>query len=61
MVVGASFIALEIAEALMHKGLKVYFNIRSRILRKLLEPELSEYLRQKFEKQGLKLLMDESI
>ncbi len=61
VVVGAGFIALEIAEALMHKGLDVYFNVRSRILRKLLEPELSEFLNRKFEQQGLKMLKDEEI
>jgi NAD(P)H-nitrite reductase large subunit len=61
VVIGAGFIALEIAEALMYKGLDVYFNVRSRILRKLLEPDVSELLRAKFEQQGLKMLTDEAI
>ncbi len=61
VVIGAGFIALEIAEALMHKGLDVYFNVRSRILRKLLEPEVSEFLTKKFEQQGLKMLPGEEI
>jgi NADPH-dependent 2,4-dienoyl-CoA reductase/sulfur reductase-like enzyme len=61
VVIGAGFIALEIAEALMHKGLDVYFNVRSRILRKLLEPEVSEFLTKKFERQGLKMLASEEI
>jgi len=61
VVVGAGFIALEIAEALMHKGLDVYFNVRSRILRRLLEPEVSEFLSRKFEQQRLKMLTGESI
>jgi NADPH-dependent 2,4-dienoyl-CoA reductase/sulfur reductase-like enzyme len=61
VVIGAGFIALEIAEALMHKGLNVYFNVRSRILRKLLEPQLSEFLTKKFEQQGLKMLTGEEI
>jgi NAD(P)H-nitrite reductase large subunit len=61
VVIGAGFIALEIAEALMHKGLDVFFNVRSRILRKLLEPDVSELLRAKFERQGLKMLADETI
>jgi NADPH-dependent 2,4-dienoyl-CoA reductase/sulfur reductase-like enzyme len=61
VVIGAGFIALEIAEALMHKGLDVYFNVRSRILRKLLEPEVSEFLTKKFEQQGLKMLTGEEI
>jgi len=61
VVVGAGFIALEIAEALMDKGLEVYFNVRSRILRKLLEPDLSEFLSRKFEHHGLKMLTGEAI
>jgi len=61
VVIGAGFIALEIAEALMHKGLDVYFNVRSRILRKLLEPEVSEFLTKKFEQKGLKMLTGEAI
>jgi NADPH-dependent 2,4-dienoyl-CoA reductase/sulfur reductase-like enzyme len=61
VVIGAGFIALEIAEALMHKGLDVYFNVRSRILRKLLEPEVSDFLTKKFERQGLKMLTGEEI
>jgi len=61
VVVGAGFIALEIAEALMHKGLRVYFNVRSRVLRKLLEPDLSELVSKKLEQQGLRMLTAESI
>jgi len=61
VVVGAGFIALEIAEALMHKGLDVYFNVRSRILRRLLEPDVSEFLSRKFEQQRLKMLTGEAI
>jgi NADPH-dependent 2,4-dienoyl-CoA reductase/sulfur reductase-like enzyme len=61
VVIGAGFIALEIAEALMHKGLDVYFNVRSRILRKLLEPEVSGFLTKKFEQRGLKMLTGEEI
>jgi len=61
VVIGAGFIALEIAEALMHKDLDVYFNVRSRILRKLLEPGVSEVLTKKVEQQGLKMLTGEAI
>jgi len=61
VVIGAGFIALEIAEALMHKGLDVYFNVRSRVLRRLLEPEISEFLSRKFERRGLKMLTGEAI
>jgi len=61
VVVGAGFIALEIAEALMRKGLMVYFNVRSRILRRLLEPDLSAHLAESFERRGLQMLTGESI
>ena len=61
VVVGAGFVALEIAEALTRKGLKVYFNVRSRILRRLLEPDLSAYLIERFERKGLHMLTGESI
>jgi len=61
VVIGAGFIALEIAEALMHKGLDVYFNVRSRILRKLLEPDVSEFLSNNFDRKGLKMLTGETI
>lgn len=61
VVIGAGFIALEIAEALMHKGLDVYFNVRSRILRKLLEPDVSQFLSDRFNRKGLKMLTGEAI
>ena len=61
VVVGAGFIGLEIAEALMRKGLTVYFNVRSRILRRLLEPDLSAYLAESFQRRGLQMLTGESI
>jgi NADPH-dependent 2,4-dienoyl-CoA reductase/sulfur reductase-like enzyme len=61
VVVGAGFVGLEIAESLMKKGLKVYFNVRSRILRRLLEPDFSDYLNECFEQKGLKMLTGESI
>jgi NADPH-dependent 2,4-dienoyl-CoA reductase/sulfur reductase-like enzyme len=61
VVVGAGFVGLEIAEALMERGLKVYFNVRSRILRRLLEPDFSAYLNVCFERKGLKMLTGESI
>jgi len=61
VVVGAGFIALEIAESLMRRGLEVYFNVRSRILRRLVEPEVSQFLSRKFEQRGLKMLTGEAI
>jgi len=61
VVVGAGFIGLEIAEALLKRGLKVYFNVRSRILRRLLEPDMSDYLIKRFTEKGLIMLVGESI
>ncbi|MCX5684703.1 MAG: FAD-dependent oxidoreductase [Planctomycetota bacterium] len=61
VVVGASFIALEVAQALLEKGLTVYFNVRSRILRRMVEPDLSEYLQGEFAKHGLNMLTGEEI
>ena len=61
VVVGASFIALEVAQALLDRGLKVYFNVRSRILRRIVEPDLSEFLEKRFAERGLVLLKDEAI
>lgn len=61
VVVGAGFIGLEIAEALLKKGLKVYFNVRSRILRRLLEADMSDYLIKEYTKHGLITLTGDSI
>ncbi|MEA3366879.1 MAG: FAD-dependent oxidoreductase, partial [Planctomycetota bacterium] len=61
VVVGASFIALEVAEALLARGLNVSFNVRSRILRRIVEPDLSAYLQRHFERRCLKMLTDEAI
>jgi NADPH-dependent 2,4-dienoyl-CoA reductase/sulfur reductase-like enzyme len=61
VVVGAGLVGLEIAEALMRTGLEVYFNVRSRILRRLLEPDLSAHLATSFQRRGLHMLTGESI
>ena len=62
VVVGASFIALEVAEALLEKGfLAVYFNVRSRILRRLVEPDVSQFLQERFARRGLVMLAGEEI
>ena len=61
VVVGASFVALEVAQALMERGLKVYFNVRSRILRRMMEPDLSAYLQDRFAQRGLEMLAGEEI
>jgi len=61
VVIGAGFIALEVAEALLDRGLKVYFNVRSRILRRLLEDDLSKFLATRFRRHGLEFLEDEAV
>jgi len=61
VIVGASFIALEVAEALLARGLDVSFNVRSRILRRIVEPDLSAHLQRNLERRGLKMLTDEAI
>ncbi len=61
VVVGASFVALEVAQALLEKGMKVYFNVRSRILRRLLEPDVSKFLEDRFAQRGLVMLTGEEI
>jgi len=61
VVVGASFVALEVAEALLDRGLEVAFNVRSRILRRIVEPQISEYLQRHFEARGLRMLTGEAI
>jgi len=61
VVVGASFVALEVAEALLERGLTVYFNVRSRILRRIVEPDISEFLQRHFAQHGLRMLTGETI
>ncbi len=61
VVVGASFVALEVAQALLERGLTVYFNVRSRILRRLVEPDVSEFLQKRFAQSGLRMLTGEAI
>ncbi|HET6441216.1 MAG TPA: FAD-dependent oxidoreductase [Phycisphaerae bacterium] len=61
VVIGASFVALEVAEALLKKGLTVYFNVRSRVLRRIVEPDISDFLQQRFEARGLRMLTGEAV
>ena len=61
VVIGASFIALEVAEALLERGLDVAFNVRSRILRRIVEPDLSAYLERHFAARSLKMLTGEAV
>jgi len=61
VVIGASFIALEVAEALLARNLEVAFNVRSRILRRIVEPDISEYLQRRFAARGLTMLTGEAV
>jgi len=61
VVIGASFIALEVAEALLARGLEVALNVRSRILRRVVEPDISEYLQRRFAARGLTMLTGEAV
>jgi len=55
-VVGAGFVGLETAEALLKRGARVTIVVRSRILRELIEPDLSQDLKKRIERKGVKVL-----
>jgi len=57
VVVGAGFVALEIAEALARRDVKVTLIVRSRILRRLIEPDFSLYVQKKVEQSGIRILV----
>jgi len=56
VVVGAGFVGLKVAEALVKRGMKVIITVRSRILRELIEPSFSLYLKKHIERKGAKVL-----
>lgn len=53
---GASFIALEVAEALKHRGMDVSCVIRSRALRSMVDKQFSVMIEEKLEENGIKVL-----
>ena len=53
---GASFIALEAAEALKHRGLEVTCIIRSRALRSMVDQQFSKIVEQKLLEKGIAVL-----
>jgi len=55
-VVGAGFVGLDAAEALARRGLDVTLIVRSRILRGILEQDLSEALVERAQKYGVRIL-----
>jgi len=61
IVVGAGPIALSIAEALLKRGIKTTMVVRSRILRTLIEPDLSLYVQKRIESEGVTCLFDAEI
>lgn len=56
IIVGAGFIGLKVAGALARRGMKVTITVRSRILRELIEPSFSLYLKKHIERKGVKVL-----
>jgi NAD(P)H-nitrite reductase large subunit len=55
-IIGGSLIALETAEALIKRGLKVTVVARSRILREFFEPDFSKEIANRVEAHGVKIL-----
>ena len=53
---GASFIALEVAEALKHRGMDVSCIIRSRALRSMVDNQFSIMIEEKLEENGITVL-----
>lgn len=58
---GAGFIGLEVAEALARRGLDVTIVVRSRLLRKLLEPDLSQVVARRIDAHDVKLVTGATI
>lgn len=61
VVAGGGLIALKVSEALIKSGTRVTLVCRSRILRRLLEPELSSYVQERLEKQGVECIVGKDI
>lgn len=61
IVVGAGPIALSIVEALLKRGIKTTMVVRSRILRTLIEPDLSLEVQKRIESEGVTCLFDAEI
>ncbi|MBI5778564.1 MAG: FAD-dependent oxidoreductase [Planctomycetes bacterium] len=61
VVIGASFIGLEVAEALKHLGLDVTVIEQRYLLWRMLDKEISQMARQKLTDHGIKLIEDKSI
>lgn len=60
-VVGAGFVGLDTAEALSHRKLSVTLVVRSRILRGILEQDLSQALVHRAQIRGVKILIGSTI
>ena len=56
VIIGASFTALLTAEALIKRGLKISMVVRSRVLRRLVEPSTSDIIESYLKKVGVNLL-----
>ena len=58
---GASFIALEVAEALVKRGLDTTIVVRSRMLRTMIDADLSRELQEHMIKNGCKVIQGKTI
>ncbi len=55
-IIGASFVALHVADAARGIGAKPYVIVRSRVMRKALEPELSEEIQNRLAEKGVEFV-----
>ncbi|MDI6733447.1 MAG: FAD-dependent oxidoreductase [Planctomycetota bacterium] len=60
-IIGASFIGLEVAEALKHYGLSVTIVEQRYLLWRMLDKEISAIIRQKVSTEGIKLIEDKTV
>ncbi|MHA1917372.1 MAG: NAD(P)/FAD-dependent oxidoreductase [Candidatus Ranarchaeia archaeon] len=56
VVVGAGFTGLETAENLVRRGIKTIVAVRSRLLRTLVEPDISVILTERIHKEGINVI-----
>jgi NADH oxidase (H2O2-forming) len=60
-IIGASFIGLEVAEALKHLGFETAVIARRYLLRPMLDKEISGFIKQRLSNEGIKLVEDKPV